>query len=145
MLVPNNQQVVVVIDDDLQISQALGTWFHIMGVRGSFHSTAEGFLDTLVRDAQGLHVRMDASSRNSYGLAGVIVDLNLPGINGVKLIQKLHQLQANLPLVLITALREEERARYGDLPPGVVCVKKPFDLDTLEQALFGHSTEQGIG
>jgi hypothetical protein len=41
-------------------------------------------------------------------------------------------LYSGLSLVIITALGEEDRLRYGMLPSGVQCLKKPFDLDTLE-------------
>lgn len=140
----NMQKVIAVIDDDRQILQALGAWLHMMGGRGSFHSTAEGLLDALVRQTDGLHVRIDVSSRNTYPLAGAIIDLNLPDINGVKLIHKLHQLQPGLPLVLITAMREDESSLYGELPSGVTRVIKPFDLDVLELAIFGHRSEEEV-
>ena len=34
------------------------------------------------------------------------------------------------------ALPEDALDRYGVLPEGVQCLRKPFDLDALEAALF---------
>jgi DNA-binding response OmpR family regulator len=60
----------------------------------------------------------------------------LPGATGFELAKSLRHMALELPIAIITALRDEERTRYGNPPPGIRCLKKPFDLDALEDALF---------
>ena len=139
------QPIIAVVDDDRQITQALGTWLQMLGMAGSFHASAESLCEALVYGVDKLQLHTENDSRTGYELAGAIIDLDLPGLDGIQLIQKLHQWQASLRLVLITAISQEKRRAYGELPPGVVCLEKPFDLDTLEQACFGHRLAANSG
>jgi CheY-like chemotaxis protein len=135
------QAVFAIVDDDLQISKALGAWMHVLGLLATFHSTAESMLANVECDGQQLYMRQDISQTVRYPLHGAIIDINLPGMHGVTLARKLRQLQPDLIIVIVTSLREDERTRYGDLPPGVVCVRKPFDLENLEEVLFSQKPE----
>lgn len=137
--------VIAVVDDDVHISHALGEWLNLIGIRGSFHTVAENLLTALESHNDYLQINLDISHQHRYRLIGVIIDINLPDMTGIQLSQKLRHLQADLPIVLISALREEERSRYGELPANVACMKKPFDLDTLEAALFDQMSKSTAG
>lgn len=65
-----------------------------------------------------------------------IVDLNLPGMSGLTLAHQLRVYDANLPLVMVTAMRGEDCRRFGQLPCGVPCLQKPLYLEALEGALM---------
>ncbi len=128
--------IVAIVDDDRHISRALGMWLELHGLRATFHTSGESLLQALRQEKGRLTLRLDSDDPATFTLAGAVLDLNLPGVSGVELAQSLRQLDPALPLAIITALRDDERARYGNPPAGIRCLKKPFDLDALEDALF---------
>lgn len=75
------------------------------------------------RDGQ-LSLQFGTHDQVDLRLAAALLDINLPGVTGVE-----------LPIILITVLRDEECVCYSYPPAGILCLKKPFDLDALENAL----------
>lgn len=134
--VSSSQRTVAIVDDDTHISEALGLWVELQGLRALHFTSAEALLSVMHENKHRLTVPPRPNDATSYALVGAILDLNLPGMSGIDLSQVLHGLNADLPQVIVTALREEERGRYGPLPAGVPCLKKPFDLEAIESALF---------
>jgi DNA-binding response OmpR family regulator len=128
--------IVAIVDDDPQISRALGMWLELHGLRATHHISAESLLQSVRQENGRLTLHIGVSNPLVFPLVGAVLDLNLPGATGFELAQSLRQLAPDLPIAIITALREEERLRYGSPPPGIRCLKKPFDLDALEDALF---------
>lgn len=127
--------VVAVVDDDEHVAGALGSWLELHGLATVCLATAEALLEALAPLPGGMGVAVDSQAATRRPLLGAVLDLNLPGIDGVALAHRLRGLAPGLPLVLITALRDEDRASYGSLPTGVRCLRKPFNLDLLEEAL----------
>ncbi|MBK9439806.1 MAG: response regulator [Comamonadaceae bacterium] len=130
------QRSVAIVDDDPQISQALGQWVELRGLQALRFTCAECLLKALAPDKPPLTVGPTRQNSSSSALVAGILDLNLPGLSGMALAHLLRSMDANLPLVVVTALRQDERRHYGQLPAGVPCLQKPFDLDALEDALF---------
>jgi DNA-binding response OmpR family regulator len=128
--------MVAIVDDDPQISRALGAWLELHALRASHHISGESLLQAIQVQDGKLVIQIGVSNPLSFPLVGAVLDLNLPGINGIELARRLHRLAPTLPRVIVTALGAEDRAPYGPLPPGVFCLKKPFELDELEEALF---------
>ncbi len=128
--------VVALVDDDLQIGQALSTWFKLGGLQTAHHSSSESLLQaiTQMNGHPTLPSSTDPSQRTE--LVAAVLDLNLPGMSGFALASALRERFPRLPLVIITALREDERTPYGAAPWGITCLQKPFDLDALDDALF---------
>ena len=128
--------IVAIVDDDPQISRALGLWLELQDLRSIHHINGESLLHSIHQDDGGLTLHFAVTNTVSIPLVGAVLDLILPGITGIELAWALRRLSPALPIVLITALDEEERVRYGALPSGIHCLKKPFNLDALEDALF---------
>lgn len=128
--------VVAIVDDDSQISSALGAWLDFHGLRAAHHISAESLLQSVQSTGDRLMIPIGVSNPVTFPLVGAVLDLNLPDRNGVELACQLRQLAPDLPMVIITALCDDERARYGSPPDDVRCLRKPFDLDALEDALF---------
>ena len=108
-----------------------------------------GIATTLHRSGEQLLAWLQSNGNTSDGLINkndplqaVILDINLPGINGIQLAHKLRDSFPDLPMVLITALREDEVQSLGVLPLGVSYIRKPFDLDMLEDRLFRPQDDQ---
>jgi DNA-binding response OmpR family regulator len=136
--------VIAIVDDDPHISSALSAWLDMLGVASISEASAEHTLSRLVEAVGGWVVR-PAPGAAPRPLLGAIIDINLSGANGVELARRLRRGQANLPIVLISAIAGEELRRHGALPAGVSCLCKPFDLDALELALFQRADETGGG
>jgi CheY-like chemotaxis protein len=131
-----SQGIVAIVDDDPHISRALGMWLEMHDLRATHHISAESLLHAIQQEEGRLTLHIGVRDPVVFPLVGAVLDLNLPGATGFELARSLRELAPELPIAIITALRDEERIRYGQPPPGVCCLKKPFDIDALEDALF---------
>jgi FixJ family two-component response regulator len=128
--------VVVVVDDDQHILDALGMWLDQRQQNAAYYHSGESLLQAIDLTQGQLMLRGNASHPQARLVVGAVLDLNLPGITGVALAKSLRQLAPTMPLAIITALRADERMRYGQVSEGIEILQKPFDLDALEAALF---------
>jgi two-component system, LuxR family, response regulator FixJ len=94
-------------------------------------------------DAAGFHVVsyqspvafLNAASRLSAGC--VLLDIRMPGVDGLEVQARLNRLRVNLPVIVMTG--------HGDVPSAVRAMKagavdfleKPFDDETLLNAIGG--------
>jgi two-component system C4-dicarboxylate transport response regulator DctD len=106
---------VLLIDDDPHLRQALSQTLDLAGL----HVTSLG-------DARGLAARI------GHDWPGVVVsDIRMPGLDGLQLLEQLHQQDPELPVLLITG--------HGDVPLAVQAMRagaydfleKPFPSDAL--------------
>lgn len=87
-----SQYSVAIIDDDLPILEYLETVFESEGWKTTAYETPVAFIKELQ------HVRPDI----------IFLDLMMPKINGVQVIQYLRKNKINIPIVVITALSQKE-------------------------------------
>ena len=128
--------LVAIVDDDPHIAQVLSQWLEFQGLRAACYPSGESLLQAVHEERGQCVLPPGVGDVATSRLTGAVLDLNLPGISGFELAAALRQIDPGLPLVIITALQTEERTRHGAPPPGVPCLKKPFDLDELEDALL---------
>lgn len=113
----NNRALVSVVDDDESIRESLPDLLREFGFAAQAFSSAEEFLDS--------------------GYVGqtccLILDIAMPGVTGPDLQRELALRRREIPIVFITARRDQ------NLQPGVLehgaaeCLFKPFsDTDLLE-------------
>jgi FixJ family two-component response regulator len=111
--------VVFVVDDDVSVRESLELLLRIAGWQARMFSTAQAFLD---------HPTAMVPSC-------LILDVNLPGLNGLDLQQRIAAERPHMPIIFITG--------FGDVPITVRAMKagavefltKPFDDDVLLQAI----------
>ena len=110
---------VIVVDDEASIRTAVEQWLSLSGFDVQLYSCAEDCLHHL--PAQ---------------FAGVIVsDVRMPGMGGLALLKRLQQLDADLPVILLTG--------HGDVPMAVEAMRegaydfleKPFSPEALLSSL----------
>ena len=94
---------VSVIDDDESVRVASSSLLRSLGWEVSLYPSAESFLDADPLD----------------GLACIITDLNMPGMSGLQLQQRLHELNLNVPVMFITAFASD--AIFFTVGSGVSC------------------------
>jgi FixJ family two-component response regulator len=119
------QPAIAIVDDNVSIQRALTRLLSTAGWRAVPFPSAEAFLQT------GRHAGPDC----------LVLDLWLPGMTGVDLLEHLAATGSMLPAVLMTA-RDDLQMRMRALQAGAMAyVLKPLDglalLQTLQAALDG--------
>ena len=112
---------VFVVDDDISVRESLELLIKSAGWRVRLFATAQEFLS---------HPRASVPSC-------LVLDVSLPGLNGLELQERIARDRSELPIVFITA--------HGDIPMSVRAMKagaiefltKPFNADKLLSAIRG--------
>ena len=65
----------------------------------------------------------------------LILDLQMPQMNGWTVIERLRQISLTLPTVVITATDADEAEVQARLGPAAVWLRKPFEEETLLRAI----------
>jgi CheY-like chemotaxis protein len=63
----------------------------------------------------------------------VIADLNMPGLDGFKMIRTLARAPSNMDIIVVTALSQEDIQDRGGLPDGIPVYTKPMPISLLQQ------------
>jgi FixJ family two-component response regulator len=115
MMVPS-ASTVFVVDDDVEVRASIQNLLKVAGMHSEPFGTAEEFLRNKVPD----------------GPSCLVLDVSLPGVNGLELQRKLADAGVRIPIIFITG--------HGDIPMTVKAIKsgavefltKPFvDQDLL--------------
>ena len=115
------EPLIAIIDDDESARIGLTTLVRSVGYAAQGFASAEQFLG-LGHDA----VR---------GFACVITDVQMPGLSGIELKQRLSEQRCPLPVIMITA-RNESGLEESALAAGAVCfLRKPFKAAVLIRCL----------
>ena len=122
---------VAVVDDDEHIAQAIAMWLDMLDTHSQVFGSGESLFSALTANSSALQ----NSSNTASTLKAAILDLNLPGSNGIEIAQRLRASHPQLPIVLVSAVNAEDLSKFGTLPDGVRFFKKPFELEDLESAL----------
>ena len=65
----------------------------------------------------------------------VLSDINMPGMDGLGLLQEVKRRRADLPVIMVTAYGDEERRRMAREYGAAEFVTKPVDFDLLKRQL----------
>jgi FixJ family two-component response regulator len=130
--VPRTSQAIAVIDDDESVRKALRRLLLSFGLEVETFATAEEFLAR----AQG------------ESPACLILDVRMPGISGLELQQRLGAARRRIPIVFITAHRDQQACHEALAAGAVDFLFKPFDeqalLNAVSQALGRDNEERAI-
>ena len=115
--------LISIIDDDESLRAALVGLVRSLGYRASGFATAEDFLAADLANAS----------------AAIVTDIQMPGLSGIELKERLTADGCAAPVIMITA-RAEPGLQERAFASGALCVlKKPFAaealIDCLERAL----------
>ena len=116
------QSLVAIVDDDLSVRRALKRLVLSLDMLAETFSSGAQFLDYL--QATPLH---DTSC--------VILDIQMPGLSGLEVLERLRELHWSLPVIVITA-HETPSTYESALAAGAVAfLRKPFDEEALIRAI----------
>ncbi|HEY7990624.1 MAG TPA: response regulator [Stellaceae bacterium] len=65
----------------------------------------------------------------------ILSDINMPGMDGLTLLQQVKQRWPELPVMMVTAYGDDERRRRADEFGAVEFITKPVDFDHLKAQL----------
>jgi FixJ family two-component response regulator len=114
--------VIAIVDDDRSVREALTSLVRSLGYRTMAFECAEDLL----------------KSRRRRSVSCVIADVQMPGMTGIELHNRLVASGEPIPTILITAF-PDERARERALQAGVIgYLTKPFSEDELLACIGSH-------
>ncbi|MBF0508036.1 MAG: response regulator [Deltaproteobacteria bacterium] len=111
---------ILVVDDELIVRDSLKEWL-----------AEEGFS---VDMAESGPAALAALARNEYNL--MLLDIKMPGMDGVETLKQAKELKPNLPIVMMTAYATVETAVEAMKLGASDYLMKPFDPDTLVHLIF---------
>jgi len=117
--------MVFIVDDDESVRRALTRLMKSAGLEARAFSSAADFLSQGCQDAQSC----------------LILDMRMPGMDGLELQEKLRESACRIPIVFITA-HEDAVAREQAMRGGALAfLQKPFEdqvlIDAVNLALRG--------
>jgi DNA-binding response OmpR family regulator len=107
------------VDDDPQILRLLTAFFESRGMRVISVSSGEAALQALAQKP-----------------SAVLLDVNMPGMDGVMTLKKIKAQQPNLPVIIASSVGEEVTVRQALDVGAYDYVKKPFSLEYLETVVL---------
>ena len=110
---------VFIVDDDSSVRDSLGLLLGLRGYRTSLFADAASFLSALRTDWQGC----------------LIVDIRMPGMNGLELQRELQGRGCALPVVIITGHGDVSSAREAFRADAIDFLEKPLDEAKLIKAI----------
>jgi FixJ family two-component response regulator len=110
---------VFIIDDDAAVRDALGLLLGLHGYRTAVFANAAGFLGTFRPDWDGC----------------LLIDIRMPGMDGLALQRELRQRGCGLPVIVITGHGDVASAREAFRAEAIDFLEKPLDQDRLIQAI----------
>ena len=126
----NSKPLIAIVDDDSSVRESTQLLLRSAGYRAEVFASAREFLD---------------SARHSETVC-LILDVRMPGMDGLELQRRLNEAERQIPIIFITAQAtesEEQRARKGG---AVDFLRKPVNdeklLSAIQTALKGKGNNE---
>jgi FixJ family two-component response regulator len=127
----DTSRIVSVVDDDESLRRSLRNLLGSVGFRVETFASAEAFLTSVHRVQTGC----------------LVLDLSMPGMNGLDLLGRLSTMDTRIPAVILTAHSDDEARRRALQAGAVAFLGKPFNsndlLDAVRTALDRHGRPDG--
>ncbi len=116
---------VAVVDDEEPVRKALGRLLRASGLHAQCFPSGQAFLDSIET------TRPDC----------LVLDLHMPGLSGLQVLEQLRSRRPSLPTIVITGHDEPENEVRCLAVGAVAYMRKPLDdqilLHTIDQAVHG--------
>jgi len=112
-------QLVTVIDDDVSVQRALRRLLASVDLRSECYGSARTYLESADLDLTDC----------------LLLDLYLPEMSGIELLEHLTEVAPNLPVICMTGRDEPELEQRATREGAGPCLRKPFDEAELFEAL----------
>ena len=111
--------IVSIVDDDASVRRSTRRLLRSSGFRAEAFASAEEFLD----------------SKSAGETACLILDLRMPGMNGLELQRRLSQNGNGVPIIFLSAHASEEEERSALSAGAVQFLRKPISKEALLNAI----------
>jgi two-component system, LuxR family, response regulator FixJ len=132
----NEQPLVHIVDDEEDMRTSLRMLLESVGIEATCHPSVDSFLAGY------------DPGRSPDRPTCLLLDVRMPGVSGMTLLEQLHAQHARLPVIMLTG--------YGDIPMSVSAMKlgaadfvtKPVNhqqlLDRIQEVLRNHALQRGL-
>ena len=110
---------VFVIDDEEPVRASLAKLLRAMGFPSRTFASATSYLES------------DAMGEDGC----LLLDLRMPGMSGVDLVEELHRRAITVPIIVMTGQTDLESVQRLEAFPLVGFLEKPFSVDQLRELL----------
>jgi two-component system response regulator FixJ len=117
----SSRPLVHVVDDNEEIRRSLGLLLQSVAIGTQTHASADAFIEA-----------MNASPRQGDA---VLLDVRLPGISGISLLERLRRDHPEIPVIMISGYGDIEMAVHAMKLGAVDFITKPFSSQTLLERL----------
>lgn len=112
--------VVFIVDDDESVCRALKRLMKSVGLDVRVFTSAKDFLDQGCQNVPGC----------------LILDVRMPGIDGLELQEKLRASGSQMPIIFITAHEDDKAHERATRMGAVAYLQKPFEDHVLLDAIY---------
>ena len=126
-----SKPLIAIVDDDESVCRAMKRLVRSLGMDGETFTSGREFLDLL-----------DAVP--SFDVDCVVLDVQMPGLNGLEVQKRLAKSGKQLPVVFITAHDDVELREQALAGGAVAFLRKPFD-DELFSKTVSEALKRGAG
>ncbi|HWU00847.1 MAG TPA: response regulator [Terriglobales bacterium] len=112
---------IVIVDDDDAARDSLQILLELQGFAVEAFETCEDFLRSAVLHTSGC----------------LVLDVHLPGMSGLELMDELNSRQISLPTILVTGRNDKTIQERAVALGAVILLEKPIDFDALMAAIAG--------
>ena len=117
-----SKPLIAIVDDDESVCRAIKRLVRSLGMNAETFTSGQKFLDLI-------------EAMPSFHADCVVLDVQMPGLNGVEVQEQLVRTGDKLPIIFITAY-DDVGARERALAAGAVAfLRKPFDDELLVKTL----------
>lgn len=127
-MMPKHDLTVFIVDDDASVRDALSLVFSVRGYRTAVFSGAEDFLKAWQTSWMGC----------------LLIDIRMPGMDGLLLQDRLIEMGSTLPVVVITGHGDVDSARRAFKAKAIDFLEKPIDHDKMIEAIEQAFNSQGL-
>jgi two-component system, sensor histidine kinase and response regulator len=123
----DRRRTLLVVDDEL-------------GPRQSLHMVFKDEYEVLLADGGEQAVEL----ARSHSVDAAVLDIRMPGLNGVQVLGKLREIDPAIQVVMLTAYETVETARQALRLGACDYLTKPFDLATMRSAVATAMTRRAL-
>jgi FixJ family two-component response regulator len=131
--VTTKKPLIAVVDDDESVCRAMERLVRSLGMAAETYASSEDFVDQI-------------EALPSIRLDCVILDVQMPGMNGIEVQTRIRHIHKDMPVIFITA-HDDRAAREGALAGGALAfLRKPCNdallIRTLDAALGRRGSDE---